>query len=418
MEDEIDLRRYWNVLTRQWRWVIGLAIVAAVAAFGVSFLVPPAYEAAALLVVTRPRYQLQFDPRIQTVQQPQQAYRAYPELALSDDLLLKVIDAVNGSLPAEERDLLGFRGKLAAEAGADPSLVRLSAADGDPQRAQAIANAWADLYVAYANDLYQPRESDAAFFTTQVAAAGEKLEAAERALVDFQGHNPIAMLTLELTSTQTALTDYLAANRTISLVIQDAQSLHQQLAQQDAGAPVALSDELSALYLQVDALSSRPNVPIQLQIGGGGSLTNRTVSEQAVLLDTLIAALQGKSQEIGQRIEALRPDVLRLQAAVQIAQVELDQLTRERDTARDTYLTLTRKLDEARVAAEDGEGEVRLASRAAVPMQPASPRKGLNAAVGGVLGLMLGVIGAFVIDARRSVTQPSREPAVPATVKG
>ncbi len=53
------------------------------------------------------------------------------------------------------------------------------------------------------------------------------------------------------------------------------------------------------------------------------------------------------------------------------------------------------------MAAQSESGEVRLASQAAVPSEPAFPRKRLNTVLGGLLGLLVGVIGAFVLDARR-----------------
>jgi uncharacterized protein involved in exopolysaccharide biosynthesis len=51
-----------------------------------------------------------------------------------------------------------------------------------------------------------------------------------------------------------------------------------------------------------------------------------------------------------------------------------------------------------RISAEDETGDVRLASRASVPDRPVSPRKLLNTAIVGVLGLVVGVFAAFAID--------------------
>ncbi|MCX7856097.1 MAG: hypothetical protein N2556_09060, partial [Anaerolineae bacterium] len=88
-----------------------------------------------------------------------------------------------------------------------------------------------------------------------------------------------------------------------------------------------------------------------------------------------------------------------LQQELQELRTERDQLTRARDVARETYMTLARKVEEARIAAEDAStGEVRLASQALPPEKPVSPRKLLNTAVAGVLGLMLAVFGAFMTE--------------------
>jgi len=59
--------------------------------------------------------------------------------------------------------------------------------------------------------------------------------------------------------------------------------------------------------------------------------------------------------------------------------------------------------------AKDESGEVRLASHAAVPTEPVSPRKKLNTAVAGALGLFVGVFGAFAVEYWRQekpVAQP------------
>ena len=152
MEDEIDLGKYFKVLIRHWKLIVGLTIIASVAAFVVSSLLPPAYEATALIVVTRLRNQYQFDPRIQT-QIDQQPYKAYPELALTDNLLTRVIAALGDQLKPEDRDPAALRERLSAGAGADPSLVRLSVTGDQPQQAQTIANIWASLYVTYTNEL-------------------------------------------------------------------------------------------------------------------------------------------------------------------------------------------------------------------------------------------------------------------------
>ena len=401
MEDEIDLDKYFKVLLRHWKLIVGLTISASVAALVISFLLPPAYEATALIVVTRLRNQYEFDPRIQT-QFEQQPYKAYPALALTDNLLTRVIAAVGDQLKIEERDPAALRERLSAGAGADPSLVRLAVTASEPQQAQIIANTWASLYVTYTNELYQQRSSSAFFFEAQAAEAQNRLATAEQALVDYQAKNPLNLVTAQLSSKQAEFGSYLAANRTITLVVQDARSLQQQLAQQNVNSPSSLSDQLSALYMQVDALNSKADVPIQLQISGAGSLSDRTVAEQAALLGTLIEVLQDKSIEIQRQIKVLEPDILALQKEQQAAQVELDRLTRGRDVAQETYLTLTRKVNEADLAAQDNEGGVQLASQASLPIEPVSARKGLTAILGGVLGLVLGIICAFVTDARQT----------------
>jgi uncharacterized protein involved in exopolysaccharide biosynthesis len=67
MEEEISLQVYIDVLIKYWKWIAGITVVAAITATIVSFLLPPVYQATALVVITKPQYQMQFDPRFQKV---------------------------------------------------------------------------------------------------------------------------------------------------------------------------------------------------------------------------------------------------------------------------------------------------------------------------------------------------------------
>ena len=81
MEDEIDLRPYFEAIIRNWLWIVGAVVLAAAVAYGVSSLLPPTYEATALVAITEARDVVQFDPRFSTVDEAH-PLRAYPELKM------------------------------------------------------------------------------------------------------------------------------------------------------------------------------------------------------------------------------------------------------------------------------------------------------------------------------------------------
>ena len=399
MEDEIDLREYLEVLIRRWPWIVALAVLAVLTAALISFFVlQPGYEASALVLITQPRYQLRFDPRLETLSDIETTSKAYPSLAMSDDLLQHVLDSLDPPLPEEQRTLQGLRSKVRASAGADPSLLELSAANGEPVRAAQIANTWAERYVEYVNELYGRRTEDVVFFSEQFDAAKATLETAEAALVNFEARNQQAILQARLNAKQMALEDYLSAQHELTVAIENAKVLSQQLADQPASAPASLGNELAALLLQIQGLSQDGELPLQLQVTSGGSLSNKTVQEQADLLADLITALEVRSAELDAQTESIAADMLPLQEALQQATLEKEELTRERDVARSTYTTLANKVEEARIAAQDETGEVRLASLASVPTHPTGPRKLMNILIAGFLGLFLGVFVAFFVE--------------------
>jgi uncharacterized protein involved in exopolysaccharide biosynthesis len=408
MEDEIDLRHYLDVLIRRWPWVIGLTVVSALTAGLISFFVlEPTYEATAMVLVTNPRYQLRFDPRLETLSEIETNSKVYPSLATSDDLLQQVLETLKPLLPENMHTLQALQGLINASAGADPSLLQLKATSSDPERAAQVANAWAEQYVNYVNELYGRRAEDVVFFTEQLEVARSALEAAEQALVDFEARSQQSVLQARLDAKQTALTDYLNAQHELALVIGDAQVLRQQLEGQPLSAPASLGDDLAALLLEIQGLSRDTELPLQLQVAGGGSLSNKTVGEQLDLLTELITALEGRLVEIETQVEAISAEILPLQEALQQAVIEKERLVRAQSVAQSTFTTLANKVEEARIAAQDETGEVRLASRASVPKAPVGPRKLMNIVVAGFLGFSAAVFLAFFVEFWQSPREPA-----------
>jgi succinoglycan biosynthesis transport protein ExoP len=408
MEEEIDLRAYVAVLIRSWKWIAGLALVAAVAAFVVSLLLPPTYEAAAVVIITEPRYQMQFDPRFETVDRWTPAYKAFPTLATSDEVLQSVLAAYAPSPEAgiEAWKLRTLSGMVEATSEGDPSLVVLRVRFRSAEDAAAIANLWADELARHGNEIYSESEEDVAFFEEQVAQAGQALDGADAALVEFEARNQYNIVDAQLESLRQAQADYLADQRAIAYIVQDIQGLRAQLAQQPADRPISLADDLTALLLQikafnllqVKALDAQASAPIQLQIDSAGSFSDKSPAEQIAFLDDLVATVEAKSSEIEGRLAELEPQMLALQRRLQEVDAESERLTNARDLASETYRTLARKLEEARISAREDNGVLQVGSYAAVPENPVSPRKMLNTAVAGVLGLMLGVFGAFAVE--------------------
>ena len=409
MEDEIDLRVYLDVLIRRWKWIVALTLIAALAAAAVSFLLlQPSYEARALVLIANPRYRLRFDPRLETLSEVETNSKAYPSLATNDDLLKQVLVALDPPLPEGEHTLRGLRGRLSASPGSDPSLLQLKAANGDPERAAQIANTWAEQYVEYVNELYGRRSEDVVFFAQQLDAARGALDVADQALIDYEARNQQSILQSRLNAKRSALDGYLRAQNELAVLIEDARALRGQLEEQAAAEPASLADDLTALLLEVQALGQNAELPIQLQVAGGSSLSNKTVGEQTSLLSDLINVLQDRLGEIAVQVETLSAEIPPLQEALQQATAEKDRLTLDRDVARSTVTTLANKVEEARIAAQDETGEVRLASQASVPSSPAGPRKLMNTAIAGFLGLFLGVFAAFFVEYWQSPRRPRK----------
>lgn len=398
MDQEIDLRDYIAVLLKYKYWIVALAIVFAVTAAVVSLLLAPTYESAALVVVAKPQYEMEFDERIRSVEgSGTPPYKAYPTLARSDEVLSALMAEMGDDLADDERSVYAMRKKLEAQNGSDPSMIRLSVQDGAPARAAEIANLWAQQFVEAANELYAQSSDDLDFFAAQEAEAQAALAEAEQALIDFQARNRSAILQTQLLTAQTALTTTLEAAHVMEMTFYDARVLQDRLHALEPTAAALPGDELTALLIEVTALNHGDS-EIQLELSLDPDLGDRTAGDQVAFVDSLVEVLESRLAKLHEQADALEPTILFTQEVYQAARAEQDRLTTARDLAYETYLTLSHKAAETRIEAEDATGDVRLASRATPIYRPVSPRKTLNTLAAGAAGLLLGIVAALAIE--------------------
>jgi uncharacterized protein involved in exopolysaccharide biosynthesis len=201
-----------------------------------------------------------------------------------------------------------------------------------------------------------------------------------------------------LESQQQAQIDYLDGQRTIAYIIQDIEGLRDQLAEQQGNQPVSLADNLTALLLQIKAFNAQATTPIELRIDSTESLSANSHAEQVAFLDTLVTTLRTKSDEIDTRLAELEPQILALQQKLEEINVEQDRLVRAQELASETHWTLARKLDEARIAAQEESGILQVGSYAIIPESQAGPQVLFTTAVAGLLGLVVGVIVSLSIE--------------------
>jgi uncharacterized protein involved in exopolysaccharide biosynthesis len=246
--------------------------------------------------------------------------------------------------------------------------------------------------------LYGQSSEQLEFFETQSEQARRDLDKADQALIDFQKRNNAAVLQAQLTAKQASLANYLSLNESLQLLLQNVHSLQDQLSRQPASDQSTLGDDLSALALQVNALNAQSSIPVQLQLPSTGSLSNKTVGQQAAYLADLAKTIEGRQTDVKKQADSLPTEIKALQGQIQEANAESARLTRQRDLAQTVYTTLAQKVGETRIAAQDTSGRVRLASAAAVPDEPAGAKRLTSTALAAALGLFVGVVAAFAIE--------------------
>jgi succinoglycan biosynthesis transport protein ExoP len=410
VEEEIDLREYIDVIIRRWKWIAGITLAAVITAAIVSFfLLAPTYEAKAGVVIVKSKSDIVFEPKYRTLTEEELGSlgidvnarrKALEALVKNSSVASEVIVELGSTLEPEERDVNTLLEMVETEANGD--LISIKIKGEDPSKIMAIANAWGKDYEEYVNGLYGGRPQSPGDIQPQVAEAESSYQEAEDALAKFTGDNQIDTLTLEIGAKQNTLADYYATERQLDRLIADARALRDQSRQETASSATGTGNSLSIMLLQASAFTLlSPGLPVQLQLAFDERAgLESTVEEQAQVLDALLSTLEARREEVQSLIVegSLQQEILQLQEQLERERARKQELTSARDLAWETYDTLARKEAEVGVASQVTDTEVRFAVPAVEPKKPVGPKKKLNIAIAGVLGLMVGVFGAFFIE--------------------
>lgn len=390
MDEPFDFRPYIEALLQRWHLLLGGAVLAGILAVGLSFLLPPTYEAHTLVLIVDPSQLVQFDPRFETVDEirPRQAY---PVLALSDNLLQTLLQNVASEVD-EPDTLKELRKLVSVSASSDPSLLELRVEHSDPTSAALIANHWAELFVIQANQVIGDQSADqVAFYVEQRDMTRLALDEAEQILAEFQAGNRQSIVKAQLESHEMALATYLIQQHDLVLLQQDIITLRTQLTGQNG--PLLAADQLALMLIYERVFGARDaSLTMELQMDGASEPT--TSREQAISsLDTLQTALTTRSNNLIEQINQLEPAILAVQQELEVLTTDEDELRQTARLALETYTSLVRKVAEEQITSQDTSRGLRLASPAIIPQEPVAPQKVLN----GLLAAMVALVSLTAV---------------------
>lgn len=456
-EEEIDLRVYIDTLLRRRRLIITLALGMALVAMIVSFMLPPTYEAQAALSVAPRRSNItlteDFTLSEEEINQLDMNQRgeALTEIARS----LKVAQAVmetHPNLDGEAATANSMVNKI--EVSMKNDLLVITASADTPEKAAALATAWAEATQNQINAVYTFNTEIIAEIQSEMGEAWEEYRTAQQALETFLSESDISALESRIKIVETLLKEYEQAsaesaaaryterlsaqqnelnklyNQKINIQQQltDARTLSAQLSQTEDVITDTWGTALAFINLQANAYGGSPGSMLQFDLTGNAppltastvelvitSLESKmievekqiaTLSDQLGEVETEASPLM-KENALQTQVEELTEDLSTLEAQLEAQEAQQTQLTEARNVAWTTYTSLSNKQREIKVQESVAASEARLAFEALPPDNPSGPDKKLNTAVAGALGLMLGVFGAFMIE--YLVPEPNHE---------
>ncbi|GAA1384258.1 hypothetical protein GCM10009613_14870 [Pseudonocardia kongjuensis] len=141
-------RAYVAVLRRQWPWIAGVLLLCVGAAAVATVVLPRTYQAQTTIYVSG---QADGEYPVAVVEATLSRMPSYRQLLTEDPVLDGAIDQLGMAESADD-----LRGRLVVDNEPQSLLLKLSATDGDPARAAAVANSVARSFVRVASSLDTP----------------------------------------------------------------------------------------------------------------------------------------------------------------------------------------------------------------------------------------------------------------------
>lgn len=441
-ESDTDPREYLALLLKH-IWLM-LIVIAACIAGGAYYAAqqPPVYEASAKIVIdtSSPRILSEVAPVVDTGSQSYWALREYMEtqyrilqsasisgevagrLGLNGNLeflgLAEIEDETEIEAILENLDVARIvQGAVSIEPVQDSRVVTIRSRAGDPEIAAALSNMTANVYIERnLSRQLESTDSAAEWLDGQYVTLEDELTRAEEALVEFRReHDIIAValsdhlsLTARMDTTSRQLAEArLEADRTRATVVQiDAAVAAGDLYDVDIPALVendliqGLKSELYDLESERIALSARylEAHPLMMSVVERETLAReRLEREIGNVLDSYRAqadAASGLARSLQRRLDEVENEVQQLGTH----QVEYAALTRDATANRDLFDMIERRRKEVELTRNSQYNNVELLEEARVPNSPVAPNKLLIVAAAGVLGLILAVLLALLLE--------------------
>jgi capsular exopolysaccharide synthesis family protein len=289
-------------------------------------------------------------------------------------------------------------------------LIDVSYSDPDPERAQRIASAYADAYVASSLDKrFQANASAKTFLEDKLQQLKLRLEGSEKKLLAFAQQQQIVDVNDKASIAESSLA---SANAELGTLVSERtknEALWRQVEASDAiSLPQLLSNsvidglrkkrnELELEYKQ-KVQTFKPNYPGMVQIKNQiAEIDQQLANEVQTIKESLQAAYETsreREQKLIERIVVLKHDVLDLQNR----SIQYNILKREVDTNRELYASLLQRFKEVDVASGVGANNIFVVDRATLPGSPSSPKFGRALLMALLLGLGIALGSAYALE--------------------
>jgi len=302
-----------------------------------------------------------------------------------------------------------FQNTVKVEQVRNSRMLNIQVENANPQLAARIANSVTDAFIALNLERRMDSSSYAkTFLETQLGLTKARLEESERKLNEYARSKNILTLDEKTNVLNQTFTEYSTALTKAEQEVIKTESDYEAIKTAPNTARQVLEsvtiqnykDQLSKLdqAYQEAAKVYKDDFPKMKQLRGQmDELNERIQAEvQSILASVRNQAQTAKRQEnlIRTRLQQTRSEIM----SAQDRSVDFNLLKREVDTNRELYNGLLQQVKEVGVAGGVETNNIQVVDKAEVPLFPYKPKLALNAAIGLLAGIVLGLGIVFLME--------------------
>lgn len=379
--DEISLRELIEILIKRKKFIATITTISILLAGVFSFfIIKPTYESSMMIMASDATdngstvlVDGNLDKMLDSISQyPKMNIETYKQQVKTPAVLSKTIDDLE---LGDKYTADSLANKITLETIKDTQLIIIKCIDDNPEEAARIANKVGENFIASVSENVKKRATSTSdYLASQIEIAENNLNEVLLEQKELLSQPRGSMeLELELTAYLEQVTEYKTALNDLSI----------------------REEALDAAILASDSLPS-----------GGSSLTLNqntgrvTLENSKTTLKLELAEVESNIKNIEDKIVSLQESIEELQIEYQDKFYKEDNINQKVKIAKSTYDSFVKKYEEVRVteSAIIGEASLTVVSRGIASEVPVGPRKALNVAIGGVLGIMMGVFTALFTE--------------------
>jgi len=435
--EELDLLELWHIVVKRRRMIILLFVLAVAAAVFLNIVTEPVYQARATLMLKSGKTDAlaSLDPlgALTGSSSANIMIQNYIYMLKSRSILTKALETL-GWETVTDADIRAVTNGLTVQQISGTEIIEIRFDSTDRVFATDLVNTLSQVFIASTrdenrSDLKTARE----YLAEQIEIAQDHLTNAEEKLRRFRENERIMqpmqdsslllqqytewdkmaaqaqLAKMETELRLRELQDKLAAQDEIiisSTTIQDnpmVRSYQQRLAELEVSLSGALEryterhPEVLSLQAEINEIKTKLANEVERVIATETQTINPIRNElysQLINAQVELVALSAREQAIAKVLKELDQQYTN----VPEKELELARLIREVQMYEDIYLMLMTRNEEIRINEQMHSGNLQVVDHAIIPENPIKPRVMLNLAIGGVLGLFMGLGLAFLLE--------------------